>query len=302
MALPLPSKTSLTPSAARRFWLPPVLFSYRKRRVATLVFTGRCTLWLCGYRCRADTRVVHSPDYFYDLELDFVLFDALEEVDVAKGTGALLAMDIPFEVPDVDKTAVEADSHTVDVEVEVDEDEDDGCDNDDGDNMDYSMFFLCSIWIYCLWGTIPFIGKLVYKLPLVKGIVADIRNDLKNLPFLLFQLAYVCAGTYLLEQAAMGVFFFDPLARIGWLMERGRIDTTFLAQELAVLYLWAWWKTVVPAERTLAQLKMGLALEDWVRCDTEDRGIISVEGSLTRRVLETLDEPSEFMVSNPPDG
>ncbi|EPT02477.1 hypothetical protein FOMPIDRAFT_1015268 [Fomitopsis schrenkii] len=247
------------------------------------------------YGRRADARGARSSDYFYNL--DFVLFDALDGVDVAKGTGALLAMDAPFfvldEAPDVDNTV---DNTVTDATVNITrfEDVDGDCDNDDGGTTDYTLFFLCgAIWIYSLWGIIPFISKLAYKLPFVKSLVDDFCNDLKNTPYLLFQLAYVGAGTFLLEEVVLGVFFADPLARIGWLMERARIDGKFLAQEFAVLYLWVWWKAVVPAERARARLDMGLesvaALEERVVRDGMHHEKSSLEGSMTRRVLELLD-------------
>ncbi|EPT02460.1 hypothetical protein FOMPIDRAFT_1015260 [Fomitopsis schrenkii] len=260
----------------------------------------------CDVHGGLGVRALLASDYFHNLDFvldDFVLFDALDGADMAKGTGALLAMNTPSfmldEAPDADKTV------TVDATVNSNrtEDIDGDCYSDDGDTVGYGLFFLCSaIWVFCLWGIIPFIGKLTYKLPFVKGLVDDLREDLRNIPWLLFQLAYVCAGTYLLEEAVLGVFFFDPLARIGWLMERGRVNGTYLAQEFAVIYLWAWWKAVVPAERARAQLDMGfkyssegvpvVALAEWVVRGADDgshRKALDSGHTMTQYVLDLLD-------------
>lgn len=250
------------------------------------------------YGSWTNTRSTLSSDYFYNL--DFIFHDALDEVILAKGTGALAPMDLPIFTFD---EVTEANNVTAEASLNVTGIEDvngDGGDEED-DTPAYGLFFVCSaVWIYCLWGIIPVLCKLVCKLPLISWLVDEVRKELKNLPWLLFQLAYVGAGTYLLEEVVLGVFFSDPLAHIGWLMERGWMDGTFLAQDFAVLYLWVWWKAVVPAERARARLDMRMEGVEAVR--TAERVVRdrdkNDDGLMMEWVLGMLDEEDGELFSS----
>ena len=87
------------------------------------------------------------------------------------------------------------------------------------------------------------------------------------------------------------MFFSDPLAHIGWLMERGWIDGTFMAQDFAMLYLWVWWKAVLPAERARARFDMriegveAVGIEERVMRDRDKD-----DSSMVGWVLGMLDE------------
>lgn len=242
------------------------------------------------YRRGCDAYGTHSSDYYYNL--DFIFHDTLDEVNLAKGTGTLIAMDFPIftfgeaiEVANITADSEDVLNATLAKDVS-------GSVNEDDDTPAYGLFFVCgAIWIYSLWGIISFFVSLVYRLPLVKWLVDEARSELRNLPWLLFQLAYVMAGTYLLEEVVLGVFFSDPLAHIGWLMERGWINGTFLAQDFAVLYLWVWWKAVVPAERARARWDMRMEGVEAVRIvERVVRDRDKNDGSMTAWVLGVFDE------------
>ncbi|KZT72416.1 hypothetical protein DAEQUDRAFT_723128 [Daedalea quercina L-15889] len=120
------------------------------------------------------------------------------------------------------------------------------------------------------------------------------------MPRLLLLLAYVAAGMYPLEESLGGPLFYDPFARISWLMERGWIDTMPMAQEFLILYLWAWWKVVGAAERTRVRIEMGVggvcAVGEWVLHDKDDGAHLRTSGAdgLTSpwslKVLKWFDE------------
>ncbi|KAH9833557.1 uncharacterized protein C8Q71DRAFT_189294 [Rhodofomes roseus] len=164
---------------------------------------------------------------------------------------------------------------------------------DDGDDGPHTvtefemLILLVAVSIYCvpailLYGAPPILS-FISRLPIINMIVDDIRRELAHPRLYLLNLAYIMAGLYLAEESLLGPLFADPFVRIGWLMERGWINTTFLAQDFMILYLWAWWKAVVPAERARALDAMGLTgtpiVEEWALHNTD--------GGSHRRASET---------------
>ncbi|TFY65287.1 hypothetical protein EVJ58_g2078 [Rhodofomes roseus] len=250
-------------------------------------------------------------------DLDFVLVDTLGGVDMANGTGDRLDMDFSFVVafddedgpknafnntdegePDAANLSVNSTKNdevrnivnlnstekaVVDVTT-ADDDSDDGLHT----VTEYEMLFiLVAVSIYCvpailLYG-VPPVFAVISRLPIIDILVDDIRSEFSNPRLYMIKLMYVLAGLYLAEEALLGPLFGDPFVRIRWLMEHGWIDTMFLAQDFMVLYLWAWWKLVVPTERARALDEMGLAkvpaFEEWVLHNTD--------GGAHRRCLET---------------
>lgn len=262
----------------------------------------------------------HSPAY---IDLNLVLVDTLGGMDMANGTGDLLVMDPPVVTAFEDKTGPNNGFHkagedepvtaipTLDVDDEVrdivtsnstdkaiidvasPDDIDDGCDGGTDcphEVTEYEMelfILLIAVWIYAVPGILsdclPPILSLLSSIPIVGILVDDLRQEFANGWFSLLFLAYRVAGVYFLQETLLGPFFADPFKRIKRLMDYGRIDTMFMAQEFLILYWWAWWELVVPMECAAAQVQMGVvdvdAMEEWVMHDTD--------GGAHRRSSET---------------